>query len=59
MQLAFVGSEAQTQISKHDLYLTELQAFKSEQRRIEGRMAAQNDHLRKRQANHLRKLDHA
>ena len=40
MQLAFIGSQAHTRSSTHDLDLTQLQAFEPEQRRIEGQVAA-------------------
>ena len=44
IHLVFIGSQA-TRLSRHDLDLTELLAFVLEQRRMEGRMTAQNDHL--------------
>ena len=53
MQLEFIGSQAQTRLSTHDLDLIQLQAFEPKQRRIEGQIMAQNDHLRKRQASYL------
>ena len=44
IQLVFIGSQT-TRFSRHDPDLTQLLAFMPEQRRIEGRMTAQNDHL--------------
>ena len=37
MQLAFIGSMAQTRLSTHDPDLAQLQAFEPDQRRIAGR----------------------
>ena len=54
IRLAFIGSQAQTRLSTHDSELTKLQAFEFEQRRIEGRMTAQNYPLGKRQASYLK-----
>ena len=47
IQLAFIGSRAQTRLSTHDPDLTQLQAFEHKQRRIEGRVTTQNDNLRR------------
>ena len=47
IQLVFIESHAQTQLSRHDLDVIQLQAFEPEQRNIERRMTAQNDHLGK------------
>ena len=54
MQLAFIGRQAQTQLSMHDPDLTQLQAFEPEHMTIEGRITTQNDPLGKRQASCLR-----
>ena len=53
MQLAFIGSQTQTQLNTHDSDLTQLQAFEFEQRMIKWRMTAQNDHIKKRQVSYL------